>query len=294
MGGEHLMGIGQLGQYDGVRLEDAELAHAAWVKRESRGPYQRAAVQEITTLALNRGRPTAALDGRRQEAEFKAGTPWADMNRVMDALYWDGDTVAAAESARKLEETAGGSPPNDRMKPLATCALEQWHLAHRQLAAAPRTIAALRGAQSSQSDSEIVIIARGCAILLEALLAAAERRPDALRQLSALDSLMRTGPPYRSMDEAWNLVIARLFEATGDRASALAATRRRLYDVAEPRFLSTYLREEARLAALTGDTAGAIRAYRHYLVLQADPEPAARPRVERVRAELAALTGGRI
>ena len=46
--------------------------------------------------------------------------------------------------------------------------------------------------------------------------------------------------------------------------------------------------------AMTGDTAGAIRAYRHYLVLQADPEPAARPRVERVRAELAALTGGRI
>src|SRR6185503_11657055 len=73
MGGEHLMGIGQLSQYDGVRLEDAEQAQAAWLRRESRGPYRIAAVAEITTLALNRGRPTAALNGRRQEAELKAG-----------------------------------------------------------------------------------------------------------------------------------------------------------------------------------------------------------------------------
>ena len=293
MGGEHLMGIGQLSQYDGVRLEDAELAHAAWLRRESRGPYQRAAVQEITTLALNRGRPTAAVNGRRQEAELKAGSPWADMNRVTDALYWDGDTLAAAESARRLEQTAAALPANAIMKPLAACVLEQWHLAHRQLATAPRTIAALRLVQAAQSDSEIVMIARGCAILLETLLAAAERRPDASRQLGALDSLMRSGPPYRSMDQAWNLVEARLLEATGDRAGALAALRRRLYHVAEPLFLSTYLHEEGRLAALTGDTAGAIGAYRHYLVLQADPEPAARPRVQRVRAELAALTRGR-
>jgi hypothetical protein len=289
MGGEHLMGIGQLSQYDGVRLEDAELAQAAWLRRESRGPYRIAAVAEITTLALNRGRPTAALNGRRQEAELKAGSPWTDMNRVTDALYWDGDTLAAAESARKLEQTAGALRANDIMKPLAACVLEQWHLAHRQLATAPRSIAALRLVQSAQSDSEIVMIAHGCAILLEAVLAAAERRPDASRQLGALDSLMRSGPPYRSMDQAWNLVEARLLEATGDRAAALATVRRRLYDVAEPLYLSTYLREEGRLAALAGDTAGAIRAYRHYLALQADPEPPLQPRVRAIHAELARL-----
>jgi hypothetical protein len=33
-------------------------------------------------------------------------------------------------------------------------------------------------------------------------------------------------------------------------------------------YLSTFLREEGRLAALTGDTAGAIRAYQHYLALR--------------------------
>jgi hypothetical protein len=35
--------------------------------------------------------------------------------------------------------------------------------------------------------------------------------------------------------------------------------------------------------------AGAIRAYRHYLTLRSDPETAMRPKVEEVRAELAAL-----
>jgi hypothetical protein len=69
----------------------------------------------------------------------------------------------------------------------------------------------------------------------------------------------------------------------------LAATRRRLYFQAEPLFLSTYLREEGRLAALTGDRAGAIRAYQDYLALRANPEPAMRPQVERVRTELGQL-----
>jgi hypothetical protein len=290
MGGEHLMGIGQLSQYDGVRLEDAELAHAAWFRRESRGPYQGAAIQESATLALNRGRPAAALRIRQQEPEIRNRTRWSDLNRVTDALYWDGDTLAGVESARRLEQAAAALPPTDIMKPIAGCVLEQWQLAHGELATARRTIAALRAVQPAPADSEGVMIARGCAILLEAVLAAAEQRPDAARKLQALDSLMRTGPPYRSMDQAWNLVAARLFEAAGDRTSALAAVRRRLYDVAEPLFLSSYLREEGRLAALTGDTAGAVRAYRHYLALQANPEPAFQRRVRAVRAELARLS----
>ncbi len=53
--------------------------------------------------------------------------------------------------------------------------------------------------------------------------------------------------------------------------------------------LSSFLREEGRLAALTGDTVGAVGAYRQYLALRPDPEPEVRPEVERVRGELAAL-----
>ena len=56
-----------------------------------------------------------------------------------------------------------------------------------------------------------------------------------------------------------------------------------------PYYLSTFLHEEGRLAALTGDTAGAVRAYQHYLWLRTDPEPELKPEVDSVRAVLARL-----
>jgi serine/threonine-protein kinase len=89
-----------------------------------------------------------------------------------------------------------------------------------------------------------------------------------------------------------NLVLARLWEAQGDLPRALAALRRRgAYYMEAPFFMTTFLREEGRLAALTGDTVSAIRAYRHYLGLRYDPEPQLRPEVERVRQALARLEG---
>jgi hypothetical protein len=123
--------------------------------------------------------------------------------------------------------------------------------------------------------------------VLETWLATIGRRPDAARSLDRLDSLLLTGmgdsptlPP--------NIIAARLHEALGDTRGALAAIRRHTSGF-QPRFLSTYLREEGRLAALTGDTAAAITAYRHYLALRSDPEPSLRPEADQVRNELAAL-----
>ena len=80
-------------------------------------------------------------------------------------------------------------------------------------------------------------------------------------------------------------------EAQGDLHLALRAVRRRAgrYNMLPTWYLSTFLREEGRLAALTGDTAGAIRAYQHHLALRPDPEPEVKPEVERVGAELAKL-----
>jgi len=98
------------------------------------------------------------------------------------------------------------------------------------------------------------------------------------------------------MSPGWNvpdnLVAAQLLEANGDVPGALAAVRRRRFDLV-PSFLATYLREEGRLAALAGDTSGAIVAYRHYLTLQAHPEPVVAPRVAEARAALDRLLAGR-
>ena len=56
-----------------------------------------------------------------------------------------------------------------------------------------------------------------------------------------------------------------------------------------PFFLSTYLREEGRLAELTGDVEGAIAAYRQFLALRAEPEAELREEVEDVRERLERL-----
>jgi hypothetical protein len=131
---------------------------------------------------------------------------------------------------------------------------------------------------------------------LEALLAAAERRVDADAAIDRLESLLlRFGyfygrEPYDV--HAANLVVARLRAARGDHARALAAARRHTYQpVFGSPYLSSYLREEGRLAAATGDRAGAVRAYRHFLLLRADPEPSLRAEAADARAALARLEG---
>ena len=115
--------------------------------------------------------------------------------------------------------------------------------------------------------------------------------PEAWSRLARADTLARTFNVGESLGA--NLVVARLAEIVGDLPLALRAVRRRAgrYDML-PWYLSTFLREEGRLAALTGDTAGAIRAYRHYVALRPDPEPAVRPAVEAVRARLTGLVAG--
>jgi hypothetical protein len=220
---------------------------------------------------------------------------------VLDGLYWDGDSSAAAAGARGLARNADiplDPRPAARLAQYRDiCVLEQWRLAHGETAIAARAIGRLRGAAAPGDSMLAVAFSHECAALLDALLAAIRRRPDAQRELDYLDSLMKTGPPgwiqfYGSLQSA-NLVVARLREAQGDLAGALAAVRRRggPYYMGPPLFVPSYLREEGRLAALTGDTTGAIRAYSQYLKFRSDPEPALKPEVDRVRAELARLVG---
>jgi hypothetical protein len=134
---------------------------------------------------------------------------------------------------------------------------------------------------------------RVCVALLTALSGVVERRPDAPLALARLDSLLLTGihtiPGDAGHVDYQNLALARMQERLGNRPAALAALRRRPYFFGWQHYLSSYLREEGRIAALTGDREGAVRAYRHYLALRYDPEPALRPEVERIRAEVERL-----
>jgi serine/threonine-protein kinase len=229
-------------------------------------------------LELNRGRPAAALAVTREYPA--AGAPGYDLReRLRDALFADGDTIAAYSAARELARRDALPLPEDgngRAVRLAErCMLELWRVAHDDTTATRRAIASL------PADAT-------CGTMLETTLAVRARRADAPVLVERLDSLLRMGPGA-GMRQIGNLVVARHFEELGQPDRALAAVRRREYFIDRPVFLSTYLREEGRLAALTGDREGAIRAYRRYVALRADPEPSLAEDVAAVRTELRRL-----
>jgi hypothetical protein len=133
-----------------------------------------------------------------------------------------------------------------------------------------------------------------CADVLEAQLAAGNKARDLRERIAKVDSSARRSKANTWILAAANLTAARLWEAQGDLERALTATRRRgfITDLNEQRVLvalTTFLREEGRLASMTGDRAGAIKAYRHYLNLRANAEPSLAAQVARVRAELRKL-----
>jgi hypothetical protein len=270
------------------------------------GLRERAAtVRERTLLhnaerrfALNRGRPAEALRASRQLLADAATPPARAQhlrNLIYDALYWDGDTAAAAEAAVQLEGVSVDSAAmsfDDRVRNL--CASELWRQSRNAAssgAEAPRQLAA-----AALADEQAAAHARLCAGLLETLRLANGGRIPPPRKLAALDSLLTTGIFTAITGDplifAGNLMSARLHARSGNAARALAAARRRAYPRdagGSPVMLSPLLREEARLAAQVGDRAGAVRAYRHYLALRAQPEPPVAPEVLRVRTELTAL-----
>ncbi len=250
-------------------------------------------------LALNRGRPLEALSVRaRQPHDTPSRVQALDRALMDDALYWGGDTTAAAVAAGKTAKTVARPPPPEADSTLhfyyyGVCTLEQWRLAHGDLRSAPSSIARLRAAAKIPSIQYPEEHER-CAELLDAWYATAAHQADARQRVARLDSLQMRDPVgiTSSPIEASNLLVTRLWQEHGDWPRAEAAARRR-YKGINPRFLSTYLREEGRASAAVGHREAAIRAYQHYLALRYDPEPSVKPEVEQVRADLANLLGER-
>jgi tRNA A-37 threonylcarbamoyl transferase component Bud32/tetratricopeptide (TPR) repeat protein len=283
-------------QETGVAMDDARRAVDALVSGATSQAERRWALLHVSLLAMNGGRPREALAALRQiDPRDRLHRGVDERSPITAGLYWDGDSADAVQSVQVLAKRAD--------EPLATgvderlsqyrniCVLQQWRLAHGDPRTTPAAIDKLRGAVGAglppQDSAAVVSEGSLCAMMLEAWLASATGRADARGLVNRLDLLLRTGP--HGATEVSNLVVGRLLEALGDTARALAAVRRRPFGLV-PRYLSTYLREEGRLAALIGDTAGAITAYQHYLALRSHPEPSLKSEVEAVRTELRQLT----
>ena len=303
---------------DGRRLEDAESAAVAIRATAGRSSDWQRSKTYLHAFEINRGHPAKALGDTARAGEDEYAPHTALYERVLDAMYGDGDSVngnqAGRELARLLARPASGGSDARAVGQTDLCVVTLWRLSHGELDGADRAIRRLRSRAPGDSPASLTT-ATVCAVLLEAKLMAASGAAGAAAALDRLDTLMRSGPGgsrngppvaftlspayVRSMvgispvgfEDFANLEAAHLRERQGDLRAALAAVRRRPYAYHLTDYLAAHLREEGRLAAMTGDRAGAVRAYRHYLALRSDPEPALRPAVDTIRAELAKLVG---
>jgi tetratricopeptide (TPR) repeat protein len=301
---------------DGNHMEDAESAAVAIRATAGRSSDWQRSKTYLRAFEINRGHPAKALGDTARPGEDEYAPHTALYERVLDALYGDGDTAngaaAVRELARTMETPALGGSDARAVAAADLCVVTLWRLDHGGDAGAAQAIARLRSRLAGESPTTVATNAI-CATLLEAKHLAASGAPGAAAALERLDTLMRNGPGgsrngppvaftlspayVRSLvgispvgfEDFANIEIARLRERQGNLPAALAALRRRSYAYHLTDYLARQLREEGRIAALAGDRARAAKAYRHYLALRSDPEPAVRGEVEAVRGELAKL-----
>jgi serine/threonine-protein kinase len=278
----------------GIAIQEADRSAAVFLKRSTPGPGQLLGLNSriwgifsIFGFYQELGRPAAAAAALAHLGPMEARPPWPLLRIIMTSHYGYVDSTDAAEAVALLAPSADGPVPQDpaaRIEQYWTiCQVQWWRLAHGDTRTARAAIARLAAGTRLVADRHG---GSGCDVMLEALLAAAERRPDAGAAFARLDTFLLTG----GGSPGWGMEVARWREAQGDIRGALRATRRRAGY--QPYWNFSYiLREEGRLAALVGDRAGAIKAYSHYLALRYNPEPSVKPEVNRVRAELAQLVG---
>jgi hypothetical protein len=221
--------------------------------------------------------------------------------RIQRALSWDGDTLAAIESARILGQSidAPASGEGARQQLFDICTVGEWQASRGAYVAVARAISRLREARIDSLIPDAGAAGRYaslCATLLDAMRASGLRLPGAREKVAAADSVARDLIFVICCGERVsdaNIQIARLWEREGDLHAALRAIERRSDRFRwAPLYMSTFLREEGRLAALTGDTARAVDAYRRYLAFRSNPQASLKPGVDSIRQQLLALERG--
>lgn len=273
----------------GLGMDDAARAADLLVQRSVTPDERGWATWRLYFHFLFRGRPSDASRVRERLTVPQQLRHARQTVAVAANLVSVGDPDDAAASIRILAAHAAAPAARTRLERIDqlndVCWVGRWRLHQGDTAGAARYARQLREAVAREQFPRAGPVG-ACSLEIDAALAHLQRRGDADRQLAALDSVMRT--PTQSIIEG-NLAVARLKEARGDIAGALAVVRRRSHFWNSTYFLDASLREEARLATMLGDRAGAIRAYQHYLALRSDPEPSVVPEVRRARRTLDSL-----
>lgn len=274
------------GQFHAIEGRDAERALAVLLSRAVRGAERVEVHLGRHALALNRGRPAMALEVTDDIENLESLSTRAARFRVLDALYAEGDSGAAASSLvhlRRMQEL----PTRDEGALNDLCIAEQWRAWYGDVRTVRQAIGVLMDGAQRVPNGESALV---CAALLDAIVAVRERRSDGKQRVERLDSLVTSGAILGEMGSYVTLAMARLHDAAGNPTRALAAVRRRPHMQPWPQYLAPALYQEARLAARTADTTAAVRAYRHFVTLRPDPEDRGAVAVAFARSELARLS----
>jgi DNA-binding SARP family transcriptional activator/TolB-like protein len=272
-----------ISQLDGVSIADAERANNILLARAIETERQ-VAFHAARQIALNNGQPSRAVHIGALKRELEPNADLQQGYAIRDGLFWDGDSIAAITAVTSFDKTLS-SPTmlekNNRRTSYMRFSRALWRLSHNDTTGAGSDVAYLRQSGIGRDPQ---------AIVLDEMLANLHKRPDAGASLARLDSLASLG--FGATPHVINLVSARIHEQRGEISAALAAIRRGRWYF-PPENLTTYLREEGRLAAHAGDRAAAARALSQYLMLRSKPEPSLKPQADSVRTELARLTAQR-
>lgn len=272
--------IATWGQLDGVRV-DAALRAALIIRRRAVTPTQRR--YSAYLLAATYGNLGRFAERDRLVDEIVAQARASDdarlHARIADVMLWDGDSAAAQQAVASLERKLHGG---SLARPGASAStLLAWHLLEEPQPDR-RLLDSLQGLAAAQTDQL-------ADAWVSALRAIHQRQRDAADRVHVLDSLRLAADVEES--PALGIEAATALQLLNEHAKSLAVVRQRQRgDLPSLYYLAGCLRLEGREAAALGDVTGAVRAYRHYLALRFDPDPAIRPGVETVRAELARLT----
>ncbi len=289
-----IMGLAQL--YD-TTLVSAERAASALGQRLGTRIERWEWLLGLHSLALNQGRPGEADALIREWAEVE-GSPGESLRiRVLNGLYWDGDPASAREAADLLlsavDTLSPGRTDLSEAQLADVCVAEQWRLRKGDTSTALTSLARFRDLADQTRLESLPLRHAVCAASIEALLAMARERPEAEAAVQRLNNLLLLVPNVETGDDpslVGPFIVARWRERAGDVEGALAAMRRwHNHWFSGVRYLSTFLREQGRLAALAGNREEAIRAFRHYLMLRSHPEPGWVEERGRVRARLMEL-----
>ncbi len=288
--------IAGVAMMEAVSLNDADLALENLQTATSDDP-ERPFLQPMA-LAFNRGyRGKANALQKAFISRFPPGDPTPFAAPIFFSMLWDGDTAGVGTAVATFTKMVATVPRNvaqQSVQHVSACLLALWRLDHGDVAGASALEPVLQRTLPAARTTNLVTGVSECELYVRAAVAVRSKRADATAALDSLHSASLRGA-NDFMRIATNLLLARLYSETGDAKRALVVIRRRPYHwaVGALTFLSTYVREEGRLAAAAGDTAGSIAAYQQYLRLRSNAEGPLVPARDSVRGVVEAMSRGR-